>query len=81
MAVSFGKFWIPLLHYLLDNRKITKENEENKVEKEGSYVMIYVHRDSNKLTGKIRTPDNNLFLSYAEIKNASIYETYQTESK
>ena len=63
---------------ILDNQKVSKENEE--IEKEGSYIIVYVSRVSNKLV-KIRSNEkNNLYQKYIDIRNPSLYETFQSET-
>eukprot|EP00330_Aristerostoma_sp_ATCC50986_P003630 CAMPEP_0114589798 /NCGR_PEP_ID=MMETSP0125-20121206/12168_1 /TAXON_ID=485358 ORGANISM="Aristerostoma sp., Strain ATCC 50986" /NCGR_SAMPLE_ID=MMETSP0125 /ASSEMBLY_ACC=CAM_ASM_000245 /LENGTH=91 /DNA_ID=CAMNT_0001786889 /DNA_START=1724 /DNA_END=1999 /DNA_ORIENTATION=- len=48
MAVSF------------DNEKISKDNEDGRIEKEGSYVVVYAHRNSPKF-GKYAKNDKNMY--------------------
>jgi polygalacturonase len=62
-----------------DNAKSQKDAFDSKLEKEGSFISVFVTRASHK-TSKFRTSDKNLFIKYHDIKSPSIYESYHTDT-
>lgn len=62
-----------------DNAKSQKDVFDSKLEKEGSFISVWVSRGSRK-TSQFRAADKNLYLKYTDIRCPSVYESYQTDS-
>ena len=62
-----------------DNAKSQKDVFDSKLEKEGSFISVYVNRASHK-TSKFRASDKNLYIKYTDIRCPSIYESYHTDT-
>ena len=67
--------------YLIDNQNILSDSDENKYQKEGAHVMIYLSRNSHKYSQVHRAKDKDLYHRYDDIKNPSLYETIQKKDE
>jgi len=64
-----------------DNPKVFKDGEEEKTVKEGSYIDIYVSRNSHKFVKTKHSNENHLYNRYGDIKSQSLYQTHETDAK
>ncbi|CAD8183513.1 unnamed protein product [Paramecium pentaurelia] len=62
-----------------DNARSQKDVFDSKLEKEGSFISVWVNRGSHR-TSKYRATDKNLYLKYTDIRCPSLYESYQTDN-
>ena len=63
-----------------DNQKINKEEDQTSKNKDGSFVIVYVHRDSRLKTGVNTNDDGKIYIRHFEIICPSINETYENKN-
>lgn len=64
-----------------DNQKVNKEEDQLSKKKDGSFVCIYVRKDSQQKIAKVNTTDQqNLYIKYSVIYCPSINETYENKT-
>lgn len=68
-----------LLAISYDNAKSQKDVFDSKLEKEQSFVSVYMNRASHK-TLKYRSTDKNLYIKFTDIRSPSIQESYHSDN-
>jgi hypothetical protein len=67
-----------LLAISYDNAKNQKDVFDSKIEKEGSFISVYMNKASKST--KFRSGEKNLYIKYTDIRCPSIYESYNTDT-
>lgn len=79
LGIEFSKRG-DLMAVSYDNQKINKEEDQLSKNKDGSFVVVYVYRDS-PLKANVNTQDSkNLYSRHFDIICPSINETYENKS-
>ena len=63
-----------------DNQKINKEEDQLTKKKDGSFLVIYIRKDSQHRTKVSANDQNELYSRYFPIHCPSINETYENKS-